>query len=348
MEYFAIWPSNQRNIASGDPAGPLTPGSTYEQDIWYIGAQEAKAEIERQGYVAKIFYERGVGSDTYDELHPEFHEGMDWLKQYPKANRHGFSLHSNAGAGIQYMYMLYGLKLDLGFAASTGRNAAARTGFIYRSPAYRGVGATRPLGYFLHTADLGLGRTLLFETGEHQTSVSAAYLWRYARFLGIMCARAFIQASGLPLLSDGPVSSDVLVPPGTQFDKYRPQIIDPPIPPPPVITLPVVKLTVPLMRDSTVGDFATSYKITQYPIHWLQDGLAEHVYKQGPIYTYVDRNGVEMTADITNLARDGIAGWQTIGAFNHFAKEHYWAGGQHMVADSQVDANDWEKMRIVM
>jgi hypothetical protein len=340
MKYFAIVPSNQ--FANKTPLAGVT-----EEKIWVTGANEALAEIKRQdpvNYVAKIFYVPGStgGSSTgsVDELSKMVDMMMTWLSLLPTADRHAFSFHSNSGSGRQYILMLYGLAGDLAFAQAVGHEAANRNLFTYVNPSYRPTDLT----YFTHSNKLGLGRTLLFETGEHQTSVDAAYLLKYVRFLAIMNTRAFLKVKGL-LKSDGPVPSDVVVPAGAAFDKYRPGAISPPSPPPPTVNFPVLKYVAGnLMRDIKVGEFPGPYSLLTYPIHWAQNVLKTHSYKSG--YMFTDRNG--MAHDIRTMPVDGWWGVISEGAQKHFeADPHYDLNGKLMVVDGILDANDLAKMRTV-
>jgi hypothetical protein len=334
----AVVPSNQ--FANHTPVAGVT-----EETIWVIAAKEAIAEFGRQGVEAKLFYIPGStgGSSTgsVDELIKMCDQMMTWLNTLPASERYAFSMHSNTGSGTQYLYPLIGLPNDVAWATTYGKNAAARLQFTFRAPTYR-----TDLTYFSHSKVLGPSRTLLSETGEHQTAVDAAYLYKYARFDGIMLVRAYLQACGKTLVSDGPVPSDVVVPAGAAFDKYRPGVIGPPTPPPPVVTPTLPTLTasaVPFMRDGLVVGTPTTWDIQKYPIHWLQNALKVHSYKSGTSFT--DRNGG--AHDIKDLVIDGVYGLVTEGAVKHFQAEHYALNGVHLEVNGIVDQNDWDKLRTV-
>jgi hypothetical protein len=205
-------------------------------------------------------------------------------------------------------------------------------GFTFRNPTYR-----TDLTYFTHTKVLGAGRTLLSETGEHQTATSAAWLWKYARYDGIMCARAFIKACGVALKSDGPVPSDVVVPAGASFDKYRPGAVTPPIPGPPVVTLPTLAYTTggAYMKDNVTGTVPAPINILQYPIHWLQAKLNEQY------------DGQHKHAALPALVVDGVFGQNSKDRVLKFQSEHYDIQGVHLVSSGTVEAKTWAKLRTV-
>lgn len=281
---------------------PSNQDYSVEQSIQKPTGDEIVAEVKRQGYNAKSFFRPGSYdgvSDNIPELHWMLNEAVKWLKQFPAATRYSVSNHSNAGITTTvYIQPQLTMQADWDWGIAAGKDLAARVGGVFQKV------RVRSLMYMEHMYFLGKHRSILHETGNHQGSVQAAYLLRYARFNGIQIARCFLTSIGAPLnAGDGPVPSDVIVPPGAQFDKYRPGTVTPPVPPPPPLGLPVLKMCTPLMRDVKTGDFALTYKVNEFPIHWLQDGLASHTYKLGYTYT-VDGE----TRDIRSLKADGICG----------------------------------------
>lgn len=311
-----------------------------EQAIQEPCCQEIVAEGKRQGYDFKEFFIPGTQSGNVPQLIQECKNAMAWLKTFPADTRYSVSNHSNSGTStVQYIYPQLSLAADMAWGTAQGKDLAARTGFTFRTP------EVRTLEYMSVMKALGPNHSILHETGEHQIAVDAAYLWKYRRFDGIMIARAFLHSIGATII-DGPVPSDVVVPAGTKFDKYRPGTVTPPTPTPPPIpaphALPILRVTSPMMHDTITGPLTGDINIVAFPIHWLQHTLAIHPYKMG--FTYVV-NGV--TYDIRNLVSDGVYGPITAGADMHFEAEHYWLGGQHEVVDGIVDDNDWAKYRTV-
>jgi hypothetical protein len=223
MLNVVLVPSNQLNVATGDPAGAATAGATYEQDIWLPAAQAASDEFARQGHLAIVEYVRGVGSATTDELNTMCDRGVAWLKT-AQGDKRVLSFHSNVGSGTQYMYPLIGVEASRLWSHRFRDFAIKYTGFIPRAA------TVRSLMFFSHFNFLGTNKVVLMEIGEHQTKPSAMYLWTYREYLGRMLARAFIQACGYPLANDNPMAQGVPVPPGVQYDKYRykaPAVADP-------------------------------------------------------------------------------------------------------------------------
>lgn len=207
-------PSNQLNIAAGDPAGELTPAATYEQDIWFPAAQFAADEFAKQGHRAVVEFVRGVGAATTDELNVMCDRGVAQAKAWG-GDVVIVSFHSNAGAGVQYMYPLIGTEKSRSWAHRVRDNAIKYTNFVARSA------TVRSLMFFSHFNQFADDRVILMEIGEHQTKPSALYLWTYREYLGRILARSVIMACGYPLLNDGPMAQGVPVPPGSIYDKYR-------------------------------------------------------------------------------------------------------------------------------
>src|SRR5512133_1535483 len=132
MLNVVLVPSNQLNVATGDPAGAATAGATYEQDIWFPAAQAAADEFARQGHLAIVEYVRGVGTATTDELNIMCDRGVAWLKSQ-SGDKRVISFHSNTGSGTQYMYPLIGLEASRTWAQKVRDKAITYTGFQPRS-----------------------------------------------------------------------------------------------------------------------------------------------------------------------------------------------------------------------
>jgi len=214
---LALLPSCQLNIAAGDPLGAATPGYTYEQDIQLIVTQAACAEFIRQGHNAKVFYIRGAGAKTTDELAIMNDQARAWLKTQPGYS-HTISFHSNSGSGTLYTLPLVRFSRETTWAYRWAVEAGMRMGMTPRAAQVR----LSDLMYMQDFQYLPDKRVLLMEIGEHQTARSAAYITQFAQYDGIQAARSYLVACGYPLKDDGPVPVGVPVPPGTAFDKYRP------------------------------------------------------------------------------------------------------------------------------
>lgn len=241
MLNVVLIPSNQLNVAAGDPGGAATPGATYEQDIWYPAALAASDEFAKQGHLAIVEYVRGVGTATTDELNLMCDRGVAWLKGQ-SGDKRVISFHSNAGSGVQYMYPLIGVEASRTWAHRVRDEAIKYTNFYPRNA------TVRSLMFFSHFNYLGANRALLMEIGEHQTAYDAAFLYKYREYLGRMMARSVIKACGYYLANDGPMALGVPVPPG--FEKYA---YSDPVGGGTVITYTrLLKLTDPLMKGPDV------------------------------------------------------------------------------------------------
>lgn len=328
MKNVAVVPSNQ--------------SYSVEQSIQLLTGEEIVAEMQRQGANAKLFFRPGDydgSNDNIPELHWMLDEAVKWLRGFPAETRYSVSNHSNSGiTEVINIQPQLCQTADLAWGEKSGRDMALRVNGRYQ------FCRVRTLMYMTHMKPLGVNRAILHETGNHAGAVQAAYLLKYQRFIGCMIARDFLWSIGHPI-NDGPVPGDIVVPPGVVFDKYRPVVILPPVPPPPIVTLPRLEyIAGNLMRDKNTGDFQMSYKVTEYPVHWLQALLAHHTYKSG--YLFKDRNGKQH--DIRSLASDGWYGVITEGAQKHFeADPHFGLDGQRLPVDGVVDEGDWGKLRTV-
>jgi peptidoglycan hydrolase-like protein with peptidoglycan-binding domain len=302
-----------------------------EQVIQVLTATEMVAEFQRQQYFAKMFYvpgeTSGASGDNIPELKQMIAQGWSWLQTFPPTSRRAISNHSNSGTSpLIYIYPQLSLSADMAMGKAQAAILARRVGGTVRTP------AVRSLLFMLTFRNLGAGRSILHETGQHQEAVNAEYLYKYARYHGIQIARTWLEWEGLPF-DDGPVPSDVVVPAGEAFNKYRPGVVAPPVPPPPDIKLPLLKLTDPYSRDTRTGDFETApgwgYNIRWWPVHWLQWTLNRHT---SPV--------------LPHLTVDGIYGPSTAANVKAFQAAHYW-NGAHLVASGEMDEATWAKLRTV-
>jgi hypothetical protein len=320
---IAVLPSNQPNYHI-----TLSDGTVLsEQAIQEPCAEEIVAELKRQGHNAKMFFVAGVGTVTTDELGVMIHEARGWLSTFPAGEQYSISNHSDSGTGtIEYIYPQLCQSADIPWATKIGKDLAVRTGMNFRAP------LVRTIMFSSSMKQLGVNRAMLFETGEHQTAYLAAYIWKYRRYDGIMIARSFIKGCGHSLINDGAVPTDVVVPSGKQFDKYRAGVVTPPVPlpPPTPVALPLLKATSPYMHDTKTGDFSSSYLITQYPIHWLQRTLNTH-----------------RTPVLPHIVVDGIYGPETEKNVKLFQAAHKDLSGVKLDVDGIVGPKTWAKLRTI-
>jgi hypothetical protein len=296
---IAVIPSNQhrnRYVGTG-----LT-----EQD-WAIRAAPAcVAELQRQGHTAQMFWVRGQGAKSTDELRVMMRQARAWG---PDAV---LSLHSDVGSRTRprHIYPLIRQMRDTGWGIAVGKNMAARTGFGFQKPTIRAG-----LLFYTMLRNLRGLRALLLEIGQHNIPVDAAFNLAYAEFLGIMAARAFVAESGVSI-ADAVIPAAVAVPPGQERWHVGPPII----PSFTHLALPVLKLTKPLMSD--VADGPT---IFEAPIHWLQRFLLSHY------------------PDVPRFTPTGNYGPVTEGLIKRFGSEHYYLG-KKLRSDGMVDAAVWGKV----
>lgn len=221
----AVLPSNQhQNIASGDP-NP-SPGSTTEEQIQHDSGIEAVAELLRQGANAKMFYVPGAGSASTDELRVMCDQALAWLNGYSTGSRYSLSLHSDVG-GTNIIFPQLCQQADMAWGTAMGKDLAARVGMGFKTPWVR-TGSVSIM-WASSFRGLGVNRAILMEVGEHGGSTSAAHLWKYRRFDGLMAARAFLKGCGYAV-NDGPVPADVVVPVG--LEKWKGSTVPTPTPTP--------------------------------------------------------------------------------------------------------------------
>jgi hypothetical protein len=243
---LAIVPSNQHhNVVAGDPNPAL--GITTEEMIAVIRANEAMAEVARQGYTGYLAYIPGAGSYNIDELVRMLDLMVIWRPDFV------LSFHSDA-SGPQDVYPLMVRSDDLAWATKIGKNVAGRIGFATQTPKLR-----TDLTFTTHTKSMPVNHSILLEIGVHGATAGPVYgmagttaLWKYARFHGLMALRGFLQECGL-LVYDGIIPADVDVPPG--FEKWHDEIppVTPPTPtnPPPIYTR-LLKVANPYMHGNDV------------------------------------------------------------------------------------------------
>jgi peptidoglycan hydrolase-like protein with peptidoglycan-binding domain len=164
-------------------------------------------------------------------------------------------------------------------------------------------------------------RAVLLEVGVHGPTGGDLYgmdgpaaLWKYARFHGLMSMRGFLAECGL-LRSDGPVPSDVVVPPGAAFDKYRPGAIPPPV----VLETPVIDVgalplvMVPATKAVLCEDYKTrckSVEIVSITSHGKRIKALKDVATGGPIRLLQRGIGVDVDGIAGYDTRDGIVAFQ--------------------------------------
>lgn len=304
-DHLILVPANQKNVVYGDP-NPMA-GATYEQHIALIRAQEGYEECLRwKSVVPHLIYVEGVGSYTTDELGVMLDRMMRLIRSFSKGDRaYPLSYHSDA-SGHQDIYPL--VCRDAAFEYLWANRIATRLGKLIGMPT--DPARYRPdLGFSRRLDDLPPQRGVLLEIGVHGPTAGPIYgmagtkaLWLFARFHGLMAARAFAFECGLitDAQFNASVPADVAVPPGFEFWHAEPvgEVI-------PQLTR-LIRLTDPYMRGEDV--------------RWAQEQLVEWGYKPltaDAIYGPNTVKAVKAFQASKGLRIDGVIGtatWQALGA----------------------------------